>query len=75
MKFQTDLGQCKHSLDGQKDFSWPSRLPDEVRVHEFSAHRAQGIITSIFHQGQLSSIEDHAYLEGKGGGDVEGSVA
>jgi hypothetical protein len=40
----------------------PERLPDEVRVHEFSAYRTQGVITPIFYQGQLSSIEDHAHL-------------
>lgn len=38
------------------------RLPDEVRVHEFSAYRTQGVITPVFYQGQLASIEDHAHL-------------
>lgn len=37
-----------------------------MRVHEFSAYRTQGIITPVLHQGQLSSIEDHAYLEENG---------
>lgn len=37
-------------------------LPDEMGVHEFSTYRTQGIITPIFHKGELSSIEDHAHL-------------
>ena len=48
---------------GQESFWIPRvQLPDEVRVHEFSAYRTQGVITPIFHQGKLSSIEDHAHI-------------
>lgn len=42
------------------------RLPDKMRAHELRADRPQDVIASIFHQRQLSSIEDHADLMVRG---------
>ena len=34
----------------------------EVGVHELCPHRSQDVVDAILHQGELTSIEDHAYL-------------
>lgn len=44
----------------------PHRLPDEVWVHELGADGPQDFIASVFHQGQLPGIEDHADLGARG---------
>ena len=42
--------------------AWNIVLPDQMWIGEFCPDTAKNLIVAIFTQGQLSSIEYHAYL-------------